>query len=65
MRTPNLFSIAAIAALSSLCAVPAFSWSISGVVKSNADTPLPDVKISSFNVPSVDANTDKDGIFNI
>ena len=42
---------------------PAFGWSLSGTVQSENGTPLPGVKITSFNVSGATAETNAEGKF--
>lgn len=63
MWIPKFRRIVKGAALLGVFCGPAFGWSLSGTVQSENGTPLPGVKITSFNVSGATAETNAEGKF--
>ena len=63
MWIPKFRRIVKGAALLGVLCGPAFGWSLSGTVQSENGTPLPGVKITSFNVSGATAETNAEGKF--
>ena len=63
MWIPKFRRIAKGAVLLGVFCGPAFGWSLSGTVQSENGTPLPGVKITSFNVSGATTETNSEGKF--
>lgn len=63
MWIPKFRRIVKGAALLGVFCGPAFGWSLNGTVQSENGTPLPGVKITSFNISGVSTETNSEGKF--
>ena len=63
MWIPKFRRIVKGAALLGVFCGPAFGWSLNGTVQSENGTPLPGVKITSFNISGVTTETNSEGKF--